>query len=118
MNSKLKQIQNWAELAQSANWSAAVLAKKCQVSVRTLERYFLRQMNKSPKAWLAEQRQHQAVVLLREGLSIKEVAALLSYRQASNFTRKYKSYWGICPTVSMLSEKPIQSIYQSIYVAK
>jgi transcriptional regulator GlxA family with amidase domain len=61
MNSKLNHVKNWPELAQAANWSAAILAKKCGVSVRTLERHFLKEMGKSPKAWLAETRQQLAV---------------------------------------------------------
>jgi transcriptional regulator GlxA family with amidase domain len=40
MNTCLHCIQNWLELAQQANWSAATLAKMCGVPVRTLERYF------------------------------------------------------------------------------
>jgi transcriptional regulator GlxA family with amidase domain len=54
MNTRLNHIQNWPELAQQADWSASVLAKKCGVSVRTLERYFLKTMCKTPKNWLAD----------------------------------------------------------------
>jgi AraC-like DNA-binding protein len=98
MNTRLSYIKNWPELARQANWSAAALAKRCGVSVRTLERYFLKQMEKSPMAWLSEQRQHQAVELLRNGSSVKETALYLGYKQSTNFTRKFKKHWGRCPT--------------------
>jgi AraC-like DNA-binding protein len=98
MNTRLHHIQNWPEFAREANWSVAALAKKCGVSVRTLHRHFLKQMGKNTKSWLAEQRQHQAIELLHEGSSIKETAACLGYKQPTNFTRKYKNHWGICPS--------------------
>jgi len=49
---RLHQIQNWPELARVAKWSAAALATNCGASLRTLERYFLEEMGKRPRAWL------------------------------------------------------------------
>lgn len=98
MNSLMHQIQNWPELAKETNWHAAALAKKCGVSVRTLERYLLKQMGKSPKAWLAEQRQLQAFELLGNGLSVKEAATSLGYAHATQFSHNFKRYWGKSPT--------------------
>jgi methylphosphotriester-DNA--protein-cysteine methyltransferase len=97
MNLKLKHIKNWSELAQQANWSAAALAEKCSVSGDTLRRHFLKHMDKPPKVWLAEQRQNQAIELLRSGSSIKETTACMGYQQQTNFTRMFKKYWGACP---------------------
>jgi transcriptional regulator GlxA family with amidase domain len=99
MNTKLKDIKNWPELAQQAKWSAADLAKHCNVSVRTLHRHFLKHQGKNPKTWLAEQRQLNARELLCGGSSVKEVAVCLGYKQPENFTRHYKSQTGICPSV-------------------
>jgi transcriptional regulator GlxA family with amidase domain len=99
MNTRLNHIQNWPELAQAANWSASALAKKCDVSVRTLERYFRKELSKTPKAWLSERRQGQAIELLRDGFSVKETAARLGYKQAGNFSRKFAKHWGVCPTM-------------------
>lgn len=67
MNARLHHIQNWLELARETNWSAAALAKKCGVSVRTLHRHFLKQMGKNTKTWLAEHRQRHALELLHDG---------------------------------------------------
>ena len=110
MNSRLQRIQSWTELAQRANWSAAMLAKECGVSLRTLERYFLKQMAKKPKAWLAEQRQFNAAELLQQGLSVKETAEFLHYKHPSHLTNGFKKYWKHCPTKyygSGAREKPI-----------
>jgi transcriptional regulator GlxA family with amidase domain len=98
MNTKLNHIQNWVEFAQQVNWSVTRLAKRCKVSTRTLERYFLKEMNKTPKAWLIEQRQRQAIELLRDGSTIKEAAGYLDYKHPSHLTNGFKKHWGHCPT--------------------
>jgi AraC-like DNA-binding protein len=66
MNNGLHHIKNWLELAHEAKWCAATLAKNCGVSLRTLERHFLKEMGKCPKAWLSEQRQQQGRQTLAE----------------------------------------------------
>jgi transcriptional regulator GlxA family with amidase domain len=109
MNTRLNHIQNWPELARKANWSAAVLAKKCDVSVRTLHRHFLKQMGKNTKAWLAEQRQGHALELLCHGSSIKATASCLGYKHPTNFTRNYKHQWGICPSQQPPTVNPAQT---------
>jgi AraC family chitin signaling transcriptional activator len=114
MNTRLEHIQNWPEFAGEANWSAAALAKKCGVSVRTLHRHFFKQMGKNTKTWLAEQRQRHAIELLRDGSSIKETAFSLGYKQPTNFTRKYKIHWGNCPSL----QPPTVSSTQAAVVRK
>jgi AraC-like DNA-binding protein len=106
MNTRLSHIHEWPELAEQANWSAATLAKMSGTSVRMLERYFQQNVGKPPKAWLTEQRQNQAIKLLRNGSSIKEAAAQLGYRYANHFSREFKMYWGFCPSVQKASNKP------------
>jgi AraC-like DNA-binding protein len=98
MNTKLNHIHNWLELAKQARWSASVLAKLCGVSVRTLERYFLRERNIHPKGWLLEQRHQQASKLLQDGLSVKEAAERLDYKHPSHLTNGLKKHCGYCPT--------------------
>jgi AraC-like DNA-binding protein len=98
MNGRLHQVQNWPELARQAHWSAAALAKNCGVSLRTLERFFLKEMGKHPKAWLSEQRQQRAHELIQGGSSVKETAARLDYKHPSHLTNEFKKQWGCCPT--------------------
>jgi AraC-like DNA-binding protein len=97
MKANLDDIQDWLLLAQRANWSAVNLAKQCGVCKRTLERYFLKQMGKSPKVWLAEQRQFQALKVIQEGYSIKESSQLIGYEHPSQFSREFRKFWGYCP---------------------
>jgi transcriptional regulator GlxA family with amidase domain len=106
MNTRLKHTQNWQKLAQEANWSVSKTAKLCGVSVRTLERHFFVEMGKTPKTWLVEQRQKQAMELLRNGCSVKETASQLGYQYAQHFSREFKWYWGRSPTGQMASTNP------------
>ena len=98
MNTKLNNDPNWLELAQKTNWSVSGLAKACGVSVRTLELHFLKKLNCSPKAWLLQQRQQQALPLLRAGSSVKETAATLGYKSGYHLSRDFKKHWGYCPS--------------------
>jgi AraC family transcriptional activator FtrA len=84
MNTKLKYVQKWSELARQARWSASALAKLCGVSVRALHRHFVKERGMNTKIWLAEQRQHNALKLLRDGLSVKETATALGYKEATD----------------------------------
>jgi AraC-like DNA-binding protein len=102
MNLKLNRINNWLELARKAEWSVASLAKLCGVSRDTLCRHFRKQTGKPTHVWLSEQRQQQAIVLLRDGHSVKETAFHLGYKQQTNFTRKFKISWGACPSQTPL----------------
>jgi transcriptional regulator GlxA family with amidase domain len=111
MKKRLDQIQDWPERAQAAKWSAATLAKDCGVSLRTLERHFLKNMGKSPKQWLLEQRHQKADEMLKEGLSVKETAGNLgcNHDGLDNFRRDFKAHMGFCPatiTVSPRAQNP------------
>jgi len=98
MNTRLKRVENWNELARKSNWSAGKLARICGVSLRTLQRHFLSNVGISPKSWLTEERQREAKRLITEGMSVKETAWRLGYRYAYNFSRNFKGRWGHSPT--------------------
>ena len=98
MNTKLDQIKNSLELVPVMNWSVVALAKQYKVSVRTLERFFLKKIGQSPRNWLADQRQSHAIKLLHSGFSVKETANSLGYKHATHFSREFKQHWGRCPT--------------------
>jgi len=97
MNSQLHHIRNWPELAGRAEWSAALLAKECKVSARTLERYFHENTGVCPHVWLFERRQRQALELLRDGSSVKETAIILGYKNPTHFSRDFKKHFGHSP---------------------
>ena len=82
------------------------MAERCGVSVRTLQRHFHGKMGKSPKIWLAEQRQRKAMEFLTQGFSIKQTATELGYQYAAHFSRDFKKMFGYNP-----SEKKTQELH-------
>jgi AraC-like DNA-binding protein len=86
------------EFAENAGWNSRNLARNCKVSLRTLERFFLKEFNLTPKAWMIEQRQLLAAKRLREGAWQKEVAADAGYKHPTQFSREFKAYWQCSPT--------------------
>ncbi len=96
-NSRLQGIQNWPQIAHHAGYSVSVLAESCNVSVRTLERFFLRVMHESPRCWLKRLRMQRAIELLRDGSTIKVTAACLGYEDPSHFSREFKDHYGLAP---------------------
>lgn len=91
--------QDWGLLAAQAGWSVKKLAKLCNMSVRTLERHFIKTIGKTPKIYLLDHRQKRGLELLQDGLSVKEIALQLGYRHTQHFSRAYKRIWGACPAV-------------------
>jgi len=97
MKANWRTIQDWLPLARQAGWSVQKLAALCKVPRRTLHRHFVNTQGMAPKAWLAKQRQKQAIELLRDGTPAKEAASLLGYQHPSTFAREFKKHSGQCP---------------------
>lgn len=70
--------QRWQELAQEASYSVSVLAKRCAVSVRTLERLFPHVAGQTPERWLKWLRMQRALEFLASGSTGHETAACLA----------------------------------------
>jgi AraC-like DNA-binding protein len=111
MNGQLKHLteQDWLKLARQAKWSVAKIAKLCHFSERTLERHFLKTIHLTPKAWLTEHRQKQAVGLLLGGFMVKQAASHLGYKNPETFSREFKKRCGKCPNTLALKSmnKPL-----------
>ena len=97
MNTKLNQIQDWPQKANQAGWSVKKMADLCGVSMRSLERHFVRNMGLKPKEWMTQCRHRRAVELLKDSSSIKETAAELGYKHSTHLARNFKKHWGCCP---------------------
>ena len=81
----------------SRNISVTEIARECNVSVNTLERRFLRELNISPSAYIRKKRLANAAKLLSEGHSVTEAAELSGFADCSNFISNFKKTYQITP---------------------
>jgi transcriptional regulator GlxA family with amidase domain len=79
-------------------YNASALAEHMGISLRQLQRLFARQTGCSPRSWLREERLQTAHRLLLRSTSIKEVALSLSFPNASQFCRDFRSRFGYTPS--------------------
>jgi AraC-like DNA-binding protein len=99
------QIQEWEKHAKEADYSSKNLAALCSVSPRQLRRRFLHALGCSPQQWLDELRLTLAKLLLMAGVSIKEAAAELRFKQVGHFCRKFKDRYHITPTEFVIAKQ-------------
>lgn len=80
------------------NISCPELAKRCFVSVNTLQREFFRATGLPLQKWLLNRRMERAVqLLLLERCSIKETADMLGFADRYHFSKVFKNYFGSSP---------------------
>src|SRR5688572_8597084 len=97
MSSRLDRITDWEVRALKCSYSAAALARECEVSSRELRWYFQRAWRMSPKKWLDTLRARVALALLQTGALVKTVAAEVCFKHASAFIRFIKRLTGKTP---------------------
>ena len=93
----LSRVVVWVLMARDAGFDARVLARRCDVSERQLERIFERELASVPKPWLNEQRMVAARRLLASAESIKQVAFELGYKHPTHFCRDFKQCYEMTP---------------------
>lgn len=74
-----------------------VLCAKAGLSIRTMERTFLREVGMSFESWRRQARLMKAVELLISGCAVKEVAFEVGYRQPSAFVEMFRAALGATP---------------------
>jgi AraC-like DNA-binding protein len=97
MGSRMTRIGDWDLLASKAGYDARQLASICQISIRQLERFFRQSFESSPQAWLNRVRLSVAQQLLMQGLTVKETAYRLGFKQPSHFCRQFRHFTGCTP---------------------
>ena len=96
--SQLLCVEQLIELARRVDYCAHRLAIELRVTRRTLERRFREQLGCAPGEWLAQRRMADAVTLLEQRFSTKEVAETLAYRHSSSFFREFRRRIGCTPS--------------------
>lgn len=77
----------------------ACLCTEVGVSVRTIERAFVKEVGTNFESWRRQVRLTRAVQLLVSGCSIKEVASKVGYCQSSAFVELFRTTFGTTPKV-------------------
>ncbi len=103
MASRLERMGDWRPLAQWSCFNAKTLAATCNISPRQLERYCQEKFRCSPQRWLNELRLQEAQRRLLQGLTVKETALALGFKQTSHFCREFKRYCGTPPNAFTVS---------------
>jgi AraC-like DNA-binding protein len=82
----------------SAKWTANSLARRVGVSRSSFYDRFVRALGCPPSEYLLRARMQEAVVLLRDGVSVDQVATSVGYAWASSFTTAFRRYHGSAPS--------------------
>jgi AraC-like DNA-binding protein len=88
---------DWESLARAGLFKPSAVAVLCQVSPRTVQRYFKKSYGCTLGEWLRTYRLEIAYRKLTAGEPIKCVALDLGYKQLSHFSRDFKSRYGCAP---------------------
>lgn len=97
MKSRLDRIADWEERLRDAKWQVRALCIGCGLTERELRRFIHSKFGLRLHVWIRRSRMEQAATLLRQGAAVKEISATLGYKQASHFSRDFKSFYGIAP---------------------
>lgn len=92
------QNTTWEILAAQSNFNVGNLARLCNVSVRTIQRHFLKNYNITVSEWMKDLRLAKAYRRISAGEPIKFVAYDLEFRQLSHFSREFKRAYGLPPS--------------------
>ena len=82
------------------------LAKMENVSMTTYNLHFKEQMGMSPTKYILSLRMHSAIELLESSkMSVREISAMCGYEDFNFFTKVFKKYSGVSPTLYRKNSK-------------
>src|SRR5213593_2234621 len=97
MCSDLNCITDWDGLFQKARFRVKGVARRCNVSTRWLEYFFLHKFGTQLRVRMRERRVQLAKELLASGELAKNVAKVVGFTHASSFSRWFKKAVGSSP---------------------
>lgn len=98
VNKRLYRVKDWSAVAIACGFQLEAMAKKYDVSQRTLRRHFQRQFGVRLKVWVDVKRVGIAAEYLSKGSLVKTTAADLNFTQRSQFSKFFKRLTGSAPT--------------------
>jgi AraC-like DNA-binding protein len=94
---RLLRISDWEKLAREAAFQPAVMAARCPISLRQMQRFFAARFDKTPTEWVRELRCRLARQLIAEGWSNRAVAIELRFANESHVCHDFKRVFGVSP---------------------
>ncbi len=85
-------------MPEAAHFRCKELARMCHCSSRQLRRRIRRQFNTTPKKWLNAARLEAAADLLDRGVSAKQTALKLGFKQLSHFSKWFRLSFRVAPS--------------------
>ena len=90
-------VQNWEGLAREVRFQPTLLARRCGVSLRQLERSFLLRFGQPPGVWMREFKCRLARELIARGSPNKAVVNELSFGNESHLCHEFRRFFGASP---------------------
>lgn len=97
MGGQLLRIQDWETTARQAKFHPATMAALCTISLRQMERIFVRRFKTTPIAWTRALRCEQARRLIAKGWTNKAVAIELGFANESHLCHEFRRVYGSPP---------------------
>jgi AraC-like DNA-binding protein len=94
-----KDLSLWHRAAEESGYHAGKVAISLGISRRQLYRYTIATFGRSPQEWLNDVRLTTAGQLLMQTRYAKLVAFDLGFKQLSHFSREFKRFYGVTPTL-------------------
>ena len=82
--------KGWLTIARTCGYDYRKLARRCNITVRTLQRWFRAEHAMTPDQWLIELRLKDAAIMLKKAKSVRSVQEKLGLKYASHFSRDFK----------------------------
>lgn len=83
--------------------SIAEVAERLHIDRRYLTALFHQRYGQSPRAYLMDLRLSMAQGFLQNGSGVTEAAAMSGFSDLSNFSKRFKQKYGVCPNQSGIS---------------
>lgn len=97
MKCRLAQIEQWEPVAQAARFQPSGMAALCWVSLRQLERHFIKRFQQTPGKWTRALRCRLARELIAKGWSNKAAAFELHFSNESHLCHEFMIHYGQSP---------------------
>ncbi len=96
---------DFMRVARECEFELGSLARRFDVSTRTLQRFIRRSYDRPAEEWLKEQRLNQSLHYLAESRSVKRASEFAGFKQHAHFTREFKRTFRITPSAYLALRK-------------